>query len=69
MKEVSWNATKTEPHNSCYIHITSAVLRLLCDLESLTELIKHREDQACWSGKGPRPLDVCVSPDDSSSSF
>lgn len=47
---------------------SSVVLKLLCDLESLTELIKHREDQACWSGMGPRPLDFCVSPDDSSSS-
>ena len=38
---------------------SSAVLKLLCNLESLTELIKYREDQACWSGMGPRPLDFC----------
>ena len=38
---------------------SSVVLKLLCNLESLTELIKDREGQACWSGMGPRPLDFC----------
>ena len=33
--------------------------QILCNLESLTELIKDREGQACWSGMGPRPLDFC----------
>ena len=38
---------------------SSAVLKLLCNLESLTELIKDREAQACWNGMGRRPLDFC----------